>query len=171
MSKKFLFLSFVLLFATSRQTKAISLIEAVIIAGGSTAIAYLNNKRTNLDEKINLILDVEKHFSREFEDIMHRERTKQFAAKYEKTTYLQEIIENKYSHLKHWVNYLIYEHFTRMSPLVKVRIIKDVWWFEMMFFGEHKTTLTQRENEVAEHMYKQLQNKYSKDEFDEKNYQ
>lgn len=94
MNKTSFFLCLLLLFSTPKQIKAISPIEVAAIAGSGTAMIYLNNKLANLDEKINLIMEVERCFSRKFEDIMYRERIKQFAAKYEKTAYLEDIIKN-----------------------------------------------------------------------------
>ena len=92
-------------------------------------------------------------------------------AKFQTTKKLEELIEMKYPHLKQWIDYLIYESFTRHSPLVKAKIIQKVWWYEMLFFGEHRTELTEKEKHVAQMMHQDLDKKYNKDEFDEANYE
>lgn len=69
---------------------------------------------------------------------------------------VQETIEFKHPHLKDWLDYLVYRNATTMSPLLKVNIIQKVWKYEEMFFGEKRTTLTIKEQEVADFMYKEL---------------
>lgn len=75
---------------------------------------------------------------------------------------LKEIIETKYPHLKQWIDYLIFLNYTTVSALVKVKIINKVWDYELMFFGEKKTLLTDEEKTVAAMLYKEMESEEKK---------
>lgn len=77
---------------------------------------------------------------------------------------LKEIFETQYPHGFDYLNYLIYKHYTTVSPLVKVNIIKKVWHYETIFFGSKQTVLTPHEIEVAKVVYSQLDDKETLDE-------
>ena len=57
---------------------------------------------------------------------------------------------------KDWIDYLIYQHSTKSSPFIKLKIIDKVWEYEKMFFKETKTELTEREVEIAKLIHKDL---------------
>ena len=47
--------------------------------------------------------------------------------------------------IKDWFDYLIYSHYAKSSPLVKLNISNRVWEYEKMFFGEKRMELTEKE--------------------------
>lgn len=75
--------------------------------------------------------------------------------KYQSNNKIKETIDVQ-PHLKDWLDYLVYRHFTEFSPLIKVKIITKVWDYEMKFFGTKVTILTDKEVDLAKMLHKEL---------------
>lgn len=78
------------------------------------------------------------------------------SVKFQNNKKVQETIDTLHPHLKEWIDYLAYKNFTEFSPLVKVKIIMKVWGYEMKFYGERVTKLTDQEVGLAELLHKEL---------------
>jgi len=72
---------------------------------------------------------------------------------------IKDIIEVKNPDLEIFMDYLVYKSFSTVSPLIKVKILKKLWDYEMKFFNEHRTQITDDEREIAKLIYKDLQEK------------
>jgi len=92
------------------------------------------------------------------------EEPKMTELSYQSYSSLKEKIDSQYPHVHDWMNYLIYDYHTKISPILKVKIIKDVWAYEMQFFGKKKTVLTDKEQDLAESMYKDMVRSVIKEE-------
>jgi recombination protein RecA len=66
--------------------------------------------------------------------------------------------------IKLWLDYLIYNWYTKSSPLVKLRIIERVWELEKKFFGEKRTELSEREIKTANALEQHLQREMEREE-------
>jgi len=80
--------------------------------------------------------------------------------KFQNAAQLKELTDNhsgEYGRLEDYMDYLVYRNFSTYSPLIKVKIIKKLWEYENMFFGQKKTELIDRELEVAAILYNDLQ--------------
>ena len=77
---------------------------------------------------------------------------------------LKGLTETKYSHLTDYVDYLIYDSYAKVSPLMKLKIIEKLWEYETQFLGEPKTPLTEREILVAEKMEEMRKKQLKKEE-------
>lgn len=60
-------------------------------------------------------------------------------------------------HVPEWFDYKTYEYYCGFSPLMKIRLIKQLWNFEQNFFGKQKTRLTANEVDAAAMIYADLQ--------------
>lgn len=58
--------------------------------------------------------------------------------------------------LENYMHFLVYQNFSTVSPLIKVKIIKKLWDYEIKFLGKKKTVLTDKEIEIANLLYKDL---------------
>jgi len=65
--------------------------------------------------------------------------------------------------LDNYLDFLVYQNFSTVSPLIKIKIIKTLWEFEKKFLGGKKTILTDKEQEIAELLYKDLNTEEEKD--------
>ena len=69
--------------------------------------------------------------------------------------------------IKDWMDYQVYNWYSKSSPLVKLRIIEKVWEYEKQFFGEKRTELSEREiqagNALEQHAKKQLEREEQKE--------
>ena len=76
---------------------------------------------------------------------------------------LEQEVEER-PHLKEWFEYLIYDHFASMYPLMKCKMISKIWKYEKRFFGEVITELTDHERKVAAAIEKDLKKKQEREE-------
>lgn len=60
-------------------------------------------------------------------------------------------------HAPDWFDYKTYDYYCKFSPLMKIRLIKQLWGYEEKFFGKQLTKLDSREIEAAAMIYKDLQ--------------
>lgn len=67
-------------------------------------------------------------------------------------------------HIEDWMHYLIYRHNTLSAPLVKVRIIDKVWDYELKFYGQRRTVLTDQEKHVAKQQHKRIMAEVAEEE-------
>ena len=73
--------------------------------------------------------------------------------KFQNAKQLQEIAD-KTPGLEDYMDYLVYQSYSYISPLIKVKIINKLWDYEERFMGKRKTELTEREKEVAIMLHK-----------------
>ena len=86
--------------------------------------------------------------------------------KFQNAAQLKELTDSssgEYEKLGDYMDYLVYRSFSTYSPLIKVKIIKKLWGYENMFFGEKKTEMIDRELEVAAILYNDLQREEDKE--------
>jgi len=69
---------------------------------------------------------------------------------------LEDHVEAVDPHLKEWLEYLIYDHYAGMFPLIKCKTISKIWKYEKLFFGEAVTELTDHERKVADAINKDM---------------
>jgi len=69
--------------------------------------------------------------------------------KFQNTEQLKEILEVKCPELKTYMNYLCYNLFASISPLLKVKLLGKLWEFEIQLYGERKTKITEEEFALA----------------------
>lgn len=86
--------------------------------------------------------------------------------KWNNTAAYEKLVSEKYPHLTDWYDYQIYLSYGAMSSLIKAKIIDKIWAYEDKFFGEMRTTLTPKEREVADIMFKELIAKQDKENED-----
>lgn len=53
-----------------------------------------------------------------------------------------------YPHLSDWLDYLVYNNYSKSTTLVKIMIIKKLWEYEEKFFGKRVTALTEEEQKL-----------------------
>lgn len=69
--------------------------------------------------------------------------------KFQNTDGLKEILEVKCPDLRTYMDYLCYHHFSTVSPLMKVKLLNNVWEYELKLYGEKKTKITDEEFSLA----------------------
>jgi len=75
--------------------------------------------------------------------------------KFQNTNKLKEILVDEPT-LENYLDFMVYQNFSIISPLIKIKIIKQLWEYEIQFLGEKKTILTDKELEIANLMYQSL---------------
>jgi hypothetical protein len=74
---------------------------------------------------------------------------------FQNTVRLKEILIEEPT-LENYLDFMVYQNFSTVSPLIKIKIIKKLWEYETLFLGGRKTILTDKEFEIASLMYQDL---------------
>lgn len=70
---------------------------------------------------------------------------------------LKELGETRYTDLDTWMDYMVCQHFTTISPLIKVKLLGQLWDYEKLFLGDKKTTVDGKELDIAKMLYAEIQ--------------
>lgn len=140
-----------------------------ITEGIITELFTVKNKLTLPKQKCPIVLWGERGFDRLetiFRFLKRNKITTQSASwtslnfneetvKFQNMDQLKEILVAK-PDLEGYLDFLVYQCFSTVSPLIKLKIIQQLWAYEIKFLGEKKTILTEKEMEIANLMYQDL---------------
>lgn len=69
--------------------------------------------------------------------------------KFQNSDGLREILEVKNPDLRTYMDYLCYSHYASVSPLMKVKLLDNLWEYETLLYGEKKTKVSDEEFSLA----------------------
>jgi recombination protein RecA len=87
--------------------------------------------------------------------------------KFQNIEQLKEILEVKSPELRTYMDYLCYLHYSKVSPLMKVKLLDSIWKYELKIYGSKKTKISDKEYSLASLLGRSLLEQQDRDSYEE----